>query len=75
MNIYGCGSCGGLFKVDTVRTSGLRRIRFLRCQQCDARTTHTTQLASDGSEPALIILNRPANSTNHMDGNRCTHKL
>lgn len=56
--IYGC-TCGGRFRVETTRTSGLHRTRFLVCRSCGGRTSVSVKLDSNGKEIPAIVL-RPS---------------
>jgi hypothetical protein len=58
---YGC-VCGGRFKSYSVRTSGLYRLKYLRCDTCDGTTSVNVKIDGTGKELPTIVLD-PSNNT------------
>lgn len=59
MTTYGC-DChpSARYRVQTTRTQGLTRIRYMRCDTCNHPVSVSVHLAPDGKEFPDIVLQR-----------------
>ena len=64
---YGC-TCGGRFKVYSVRSVGCSRIRFLRCKSCGGTTSVCIRVDAKGEELPTIVLRPSTESIDVVQG-------